>query len=96
LEIAYLIPTGGRAPPRLAPEPVLDVEPLWLEVEETEPPLPLVPFEEGGIGVRHGINSPWLLHVVKPAALTVVGTRTATRATARIVANTFFMTSLLF
>jgi hypothetical protein len=77
--------------------PVLDEEePPRLEVEDAEPPLPLVPLAFGGIGVRHGIKSPWLLHVVKPEALTVVGTRTATRATARIVANTFFMTSLLF
>jgi hypothetical protein len=35
------------------------------------------------------------LQPVKPEALTVAGIA-ATRATARIVANTFFMTSLLF
>jgi len=67
-----------------------------LDVEEAELPVPLVPFAEGGIGARHGMSIPPWLQLTTPAALAVAGTRTATRATARIVANTFFMTSLLF
>jgi len=38
------MPVGGRAPPRLEPEPVLDVLPPWLDVEDAEEPVPLEPF----------------------------------------------------
>ena len=55
------MPVGGRAPPRPVCPPVEadeDEEPPRELGAVLELPVPFEPFEDGGIGARHGVRIP--------------------------------------